>query len=135
MGHRRHTIAAIHCWADYDQHGDPCWSVSTVDDEGDEITCVGGDADLAKAWALACEHADSEGVPAVEIQYSGEETDRYTPEIPCACTSCSCHVQGSRARGDGPHTVVDTGAGADRPSVPASPSPGSSQPRPRWRIT
>jgi hypothetical protein len=80
----RKETAAIHVWKDQlDSSGNysaSYYSVSRVDDDGDEIVCEGGDESLAEAWKFGCRLADQYGVPCVEFaRETGEETDRYTP--------------------------------------------------------
>ena len=80
------TITAVHSWRDPDAaklYGtESYYSVSLVDSEGNEITCIGGDESLADAWGIATEAADEHGVEAVEFAHPYETdkvTDRYTP--------------------------------------------------------
>lgn len=76
--------AAVHVWYDMaaasDRGIDEYYSISEVDDDGDEIICVGGSRNRLTAWELGCEHADDLNVECVEMaDESGRVTDRYTP--------------------------------------------------------
>lgn len=75
---------AIHVWYDApaaeDRGVNAYYSVSEVDEDGDEIRCIGGSVDLAKAWAIGCERADELGVECLEMKdESGRITDRHRP--------------------------------------------------------
>jgi len=80
----RDTVA-VHVWRDdpaaQERDVDDYYSVSEVDEHGDEIRCIGGDECLGDAWDLGRDHAESLGVPCIE--YAGasseEETDRWDP--------------------------------------------------------
>ncbi|MGP1681917.1 MAG: hypothetical protein ACTS8S_06285, partial [Giesbergeria sp.] len=81
------TISAVHSWRDPDAarlySTEDYYSVSLVDDEGNEITCIGGNESLAAAWEIATEAADEHCVEAVEFADTCDTekvTDRYTPE-------------------------------------------------------
>lgn len=80
-------VAEVHVWRDeYDATGNPSaeyYSVSTVDDEGNEIACLGGSKSLSRAWEIGVELAEDLGVPCVEYagpaSCQGPETDRWEP--------------------------------------------------------
>lgn len=56
------------------------YSVSLVDDEGDEITCVDGSEYLGDAWEAGLKLARERRIPCVEHRHSsGQETDRWDP--------------------------------------------------------
>ena len=69
--------ASVDVWYQYD--GVDQYVVSLSDEDG-EIRCLGGDADLAEAWTLACQAADDYGVPAHELDRAGQVVDTYQPE-------------------------------------------------------
>lgn len=77
-------VVAVHVWLDEQAAAERgveyYYSVSEVDENGDEIRCSSGSKSLARAWELATERADDLSVPAVEFaRADGQETDRYTP--------------------------------------------------------
>lgn len=76
--------AAVNVWRDdvcaSDRGCDVYYSVSEVDDAGDEIRCSGGSRRLSRAWEIGLELAEDLGVPCVE--YAGPDgvvTDRWDP--------------------------------------------------------
>lgn len=74
--------AAVHVWWQDDSDDGPEWVVSIVDDDGEEISCVGGYGDaLGDAWERACSEADDRGVPALELRRDGTTADRYEPVL------------------------------------------------------
>lgn len=76
----RASVAAVHVWLDSMAARGEYYSVSRVDEEGGEITCIGGSRSLARAWKIGTDDADGLGVPCVEYaRATGEETDRYDP--------------------------------------------------------
>jgi hypothetical protein len=56
------------------------YSVSLVDDEGDEIACVDGSEYIGDAWEAGLEIARERCIPCVEYaREDGQETDRWEP--------------------------------------------------------
>jgi hypothetical protein len=54
---------------------DTSYSISLCDEYGDEICCIGGDDDIEEAWTMACDAAETYGVPA---RLMPDETGRVT---------------------------------------------------------
>ena len=77
-------VVAVHVWLDMpaarDRWVDQYYSMSEVDDDGEEVRCLCGSPSLGRVWNMATEWADEHGLPAVEFaEESGTETDRYSP--------------------------------------------------------
>lgn len=77
-------VHEIHVWNDtfsaMDRNCDEYWSVSLVDEDEEEISCIGGSKNLKKAWKLATLHAENQFVLAKE--YAGENnsiSNEYDP--------------------------------------------------------
>lgn len=66
----KNSPAAIHVWYDamaaIDRGSQNYYSVSVVDENGDEISCDRGHRHLVRAWEMGCEMADDMGLPCVE---------------------------------------------------------------------
>ena len=76
---KRQPIDHVEVWCDY--HGDTRWSVSLCAEDGDEISCEGGDDDLIEAWRHGCDLADQYGIQCIEYAIEGgQATGLYTPE-------------------------------------------------------
>lgn len=75
---RRRDARYVDVWRQY--HCDTRYSISIADEEGDEITCVGGDDSLEQAWSEACEIADDRRLTVRLIHESGETMREYSPK-------------------------------------------------------
>ncbi len=74
--HSSRTIATVDAW--YSPGCDTAYSVSLCDEDGDEISCIGGADDEDEAWDMAVEAAAEAGVTARLMPTESGEVTRET---------------------------------------------------------
>lgn len=76
---KKPNVESVHVWLS--PNCDTEYSISFCDKNGEEIECIGGGNDVEAAWLVACDEAESLGVPALLSPYESGEVTRTWNDV------------------------------------------------------